>query len=71
MSSSQANDDRMNDRKDKNNFLFIINNGIWCNKLLDSADLPRPAVVGWSGTRFRKVSKFFLKVSAFSESIFH
>ena len=30
--------------------MFNINSGIWWSRLLDSAALPFPAMVGWSGT---------------------
>ena len=34
--------------------------GTYSNKLLDIATLPRPEVVGWSGTVGRKISRLFL-----------
>ena len=50
--------------------LFNINKGSWCIRLLVSAALPCPAIVGWSGTWERKVSSSFLKPSTFPESRF-
>ena len=47
-----------------------MNNGIWCNKLLVSEALPWPAIVGWSATSERKLSKLFLKVFTSLESMF-
>ena len=39
----------------------MLNGGTWSNRLLDSAALGKPGVVGWSGTVDRKMSKWFLK----------
>ena len=50
--------------------LFNKNSGIWCNKQFDSAALPSPATVGWSGTKVRNSSKAFLKTSMFVELMF-
>ena len=40
--------------------------GSWCKRLLDSAALPSPVTVGWSGMDDRKTSKWFLKNSTWS-----
>ena len=40
-----------------------VNCVIWCRRLFDSADLPNPAVVGWSGMSVRNTSSCFLKMS--------
>ena len=34
--------------------------GTWSNKLLDTEALTKPGVVGWSGTKDMKMSKWFL-----------
>ena len=44
-------------------YLFNMNCGIWCKRLFDSADLPNPAIVGWSGILLKKSSSFILKMS--------
>ena len=40
--------------------------GSWSNKLFESAALPSPVIVGWSGMDDRKTSKWFLKTSIWS-----
>ena len=51
-------------------FLEVLKIRIWCSKLFDSAALGCPGMVGWSGTKLRKVSSSLLKISMLSESIF-
>ena len=40
--------------------ISLTTRGTCSNKLLDTAALPRPEVVGWSGTVARKISRLFL-----------
>ena len=49
---------------------YKLNCGSWCIKLLVSADLPDPAIVGWSGMSVKKASSLFLNVSTESLLMF-
>ena len=40
---------------------LVLSRGTCSNRLLDTAALDKPEVVGWSGTVDRKMSKWFLK----------
>ena len=51
-------------------YLFNINCGIWWRRLFDSADLPKPGIVGWSGILFKKMSSFALNMSTLWLSMF-
>ena len=40
---------------------LVLSRGTCSNRMLDTAALDKPEVVGWSGTVDRKMSKWFLK----------
>ena len=50
--------------------IIAITIGIWSNRLLVSAALPRPLTVGWSGMPDRNTSRWFLNVYTWSEFMF-
>ena len=54
----------------KTKLMFNMNRGIWCSRLFDSAALPIPVIVGWSGILVRKLSILFLNESTLSALTF-
>ena len=60
----------VNQYKIKQGQWFNKNSGTWCIRQFDSAALPSPATVGWSGTLERNSSKAVLKTSTLTELMF-